>query len=463
MKLLYPTILVFCLMGLLALSGCDLGSAPGGGGTEGQGVTLSGRLVTESGSPLSGAMVRVKRVDSTAVLPKLARTSLAHVDLVLKADSVQSNGQGRFTFKNLDKGTYDLIVTSKCGDTLLSLLLRNLVLSENTDLGTDTVLASGTLSLQVRTSGGTAVAGALCQVAGTPWSDNTNAQGVCEIVGLPQGGVRVTVTHPTLPSGYSATLIVISRQETDGGTILLNGVEPPPDSSQVDTTGTGNPVSLRDTLQANQDTHVWGPSPAGSAIANTNDNQGKAAYFCIGAYDVSTVHRGLVQFNIPAGTTANSITKATLVLHVRNWLSKNVHTGNFRIDAHRLLKNWNEGTGVALDVKNSATVNGATGRERFWGSQNGAEDWSQLFIGLDGTDAVATPAGSVTRTVGYTGAWEIDITALAKFWANNPTQNFGLVLTTDMPVSNPLVVDLPHFHSRDAAVADSLKPRLLIE
>jgi hypothetical protein len=195
-----------------------------------------------------------------------------------------------------------------------------------------------------------------------------------------------------------------------------------------------------------------------------NKNGGIAATLSSGSYDVYGGGRALVRFDIPPGYTATNITKAVMRLTVSEWVIRNVHTA-VRLDVHRLLKSWKEGTsagGTEAGASNSALVDGITGLERFWGAQDGTEDWSQPLVGLNDVDAASQVSASLSKLPGTTGTWEFDVTALAKAWAGDPASNFGVVLATDMPADNDAVADYPMFHSKDAAVPVGSKPTLIL-
>lgn len=212
---------------LLLLGSCEFGWAPGdgGGGTEGQGVSLSGHLVTGTGAPLAGATVRIYPVDSAALAKGSA--DLSELVALAKAESLQTDANGRFAFSSVEKGTYDLIATGRQGDQSFSLIRRNLILDKNTYLGIDTVQASGSLLVQVRVAGGGLVAGAVCEISGTPWTVYSNDQGECAFTGLPPGTFRVAVRHISYPDGKSPDITVISGGQANGGTVEL-GEEPDP-------------------------------------------------------------------------------------------------------------------------------------------------------------------------------------------------------------------------------------------
>ena len=223
---------------LLLLGSCEFGSAPGpegGGGTEGQGVSLSGRLVTTSGSPLVGARVRISPSDSASTLAKGAVVNATFVVPAVKADSTLTNAEGRFTLSHIAKGTYDVSASFQRGDTLLSLFIPNLVINGNIDMGTDTVRASGSILVKVKLPEGQEVEGALCQIAETPWRIYSDGDGNCVLIGIPAGTYKVTVTHPSYPGGLSTVIGVVPGAQANGGIVLLSGSPMPPE----DTTGNG--------------------------------------------------------------------------------------------------------------------------------------------------------------------------------------------------------------------------------
>jgi hypothetical protein len=218
------------------------------------------------------------------------------------------------------------------------------------------------------------------------------------------------------------------------------------------------------TLPASADAPIIAAAPSqAGAGTHASLNFGKIPEFGVGTYDMNTVGRALVRFDLPTGLTAAQIERAVIRLHSHSWIAKNAKPDSVRIYAHRVLRDWKEGGGTSSNgTANSASIDGATGLERFWGSQNGSEDWNARLVGLDNTDASAAPAATATRPRSYVGSWEFDVTALAKAWANQPNQNFGVLFAGDIPAGNPQVADYPNFYAREAPVAESLKPVLII-
>jgi hypothetical protein len=212
---------LFSLMAalLLAQGGCDLiepKEQATGGGTSIDGLT--GDLVVMGGSPAAGATVRVYSAGGSTGLSKSAEASEA-----LALDSVQANSAGRFQFKNLPDGTYNLSASLRLSDTILSLWLPEIAVAGKTSLGVDTLHVSGTIVLQVR-AGNAAVSGALCAVAGGAWQASSDSLGVCTITGVPPGTFQATITHPSYSTALSADITVVGGATASGGVITLVGV-----------------------------------------------------------------------------------------------------------------------------------------------------------------------------------------------------------------------------------------------
>ena len=214
------------------------------------------------------------------------------------------------------------------------------------------------------------------------------------------------------------------------------------------------------TISAMQDGGISGALQGASS--NANNNYGRVLHFGVGVYNSETIGRGLVQFDVPANY-AGKITKAVLSLHSYDWVSVGTPGATHTVYVHKMLKSWKEGSAtVTAGQVNSATIDGISGLERFWGSQNGAEDWNRQLVGLDNIDAASVVSAQAAKASGYVGTWEFDVTSLAQQWAANPSQNFGLLLRADTPDTGPRQGDYPAFYTKDASVGASLKPRLIL-
>jgi hypothetical protein len=420
-------------MSLMLPVGCNLGTAPGG--TEGEGLT--GILVDGSGAPLAQVTVRVHpRTRSSLAKGQAAPATL---------DSTFTDARGRFDFKDLNDGRYNVSGTLVRQDSTLALFIQNVAYpGGRKDLGSRTLQASGGISFHLESD--TALpAGVVCRVPGSPYQSVVDASGHCVLSGVAPGTYQVEVTAPGYETTGLSSVKVVSGIQSDAGHLdLVDNPTPAP----------------RIRVIADADA-VIGSSvngyPDNNALSNVS--RGKIEVVSTGTYDVYSASRSLMKFTIPPGYKRANIERAVIRLTTKSWVDKNV-TAPFRIDLHRMLKSWKEGN-VGGEPLNSAAVDGATSLERFWGNQDGSEDWSEKFVGLNGIDAVALPAATQTKSPGDMTAWEFDVTELVKAWADDPSQNFGVLLATVFPTTNATVPDYPDIYAREAAV-ESTRPALII-
>jgi hypothetical protein len=221
------------------------------------------------------------------------------------------------------------------------------------------------------------------------------------------------------------------------------------------------PAFARAQFIAVADAGLSAPVPGNADNNGLSDlNSGADVHFSVGAYDMASAYRGVVRFTLPAGTSPGEISRAVIRMRVHSWVEKSV-SGVVRIDAHRILKDWKEGTGRGTGYFNSAVFDGVTARERYWTS-GGTSGWSQNLIGLNDMDAAAAPSASASVTSRSGTVLEWDVTDLAREWAADPSKNFGVVLASAFPASNALAMDFPRLHTREAPGGDSLKPTLIL-
>ena len=442
---LLPLLSTVFLVGFLGLSACNFGTAPGG--TEGEGLT--GILVDTHNRGTANIHVRVYP-DNPAVLHKGA-AEVAH------SDSTTTNSLGRFEFKNLVAGThYNLAASLSRGDTVYSLFIRDILYAGGRqDIGNKALAISGSISLRVLTGASTVTGSIVCRIAGSPFQGAVNDSGLCILTGLPPGIFQIEVLNPDFHIALSDALTVIQGTLTNGGSLELVLISPPGEVP-------GQPDELpKIAVVSNADVTISSSVPGFSdGKAYSNKNRGKETGMGPGTYDISSTSRALVRFKIPEGYTRAKISRAVIRLTNQSWTPKNV-SGPFRIDLHRLLKSWKEGTGTDMTA-NSATVDGATALERFWGNQDGSQNWSEKFAGLNDIDASALVAASVTKSPGDLGTWDFDVTELVRSWADDSSQNYGVIMAADFPTSNETVASYPTFNTRESAVADSLKPLLIL-
>lgn len=187
-------------LGAFLLSGCELGSAPTGGGTGAEGLT--GIIVDRSGNPVRGARVWIAPT-ATGSLNKRGAFQVA-----FKRDSTVTNRSGRYYFRGLAAGHYDVAATFTRNDTTFSLVARYVGVEGDAEAGKDTVLPAATLSTFVGDIQGTPIRGATCSVAEGPWLATTDSTGTCVLRGIASGDFVLLVTAPgkgTVPTSTYVT------------------------------------------------------------------------------------------------------------------------------------------------------------------------------------------------------------------------------------------------------------------
>src|SRR5690606_10430858 len=129
-----------------------------------------------------------------------------------------ADSEGRFQFRNLPDGAYDLYATLRIADdTVFSLYRRGIFVSGDTPAGTDTLRVAGGLVLEVRDSARAAIPGATCTLAGGIWQVLSDSAGSCLFAELPPGTFRVEVTHPAYPPAVSEDLVIEPGSLEPGG------------------------------------------------------------------------------------------------------------------------------------------------------------------------------------------------------------------------------------------------------
>ena len=132
----------------------------------------------------------------------------------------------------------------------------------------------------------------------------------------------------------------------------------------------------------------------------------------------------LIWFNVSSIPKGAILGKATLELYMtstRNGTSKKT------VAAHRLLKDWAEGTGAGIDGV-------AAKKDEVCGQWTGkGEDWSKAGADEPDEDYVATADDSI-EIEGKTSEWYAwDVTKMCQYWVNNPNNNFGAILLEPRP------------------------------
>ncbi len=177
-------------------------------------------------------------------------------------------------------------------------------------------------------------------------------------------------------------------------------------------------------------------SPAGAAVANltpvadtfingglSNNNAGRTAWFDAGTDGTGGVRRGLLRFDlssIPAGST---VTSATVQLTVTRVPANGPVNSSF--DLLRLLAGWNEGT---KGGNNGSTA--STGEATWNDRMRGTASWTTPGAKNDAA-GTASASAAVTSADNAKYSWSgSGLVADVQLWVDNPSQNFGWLLTS---------------------------------
>jgi hypothetical protein len=166
-----------------------------------------------------------------------------------------------------------------------------------------------------------------------------------------------------------------------------------------------------------------------------NINNAKSQIMRLGDSDQATMNQLLMKFTIPEWINANKIIDSRLVVNYK--AQSGISDVSFY--AYQVLRSWNAGNG--LNTVNSSVVNGATALERFYGSQNGSEDWNSPSIGLDNIDAKRQfEDNGHTRPFNNPDIYDLSftITDITKLWIMDPSANHGVLLTPYRYLDNKL-------------------------
>jgi hypothetical protein len=205
------------LAALLFVHACEFGSAPGGGGSGGEGLT--GILVDGKGAAVANAKVWVYP-DTLAILAKAARASAVRID------STTTDASGRYDFVNLTAGRYNLTASYTRRDTTYAFFLAGIEYpGGRADLGADTLRAASTVWAYVGDAEGIPVTNASCEIPGSPWRTFTDSLGRCEFKGVAGGEFTIRVLSASGRVQAEGVVTVIPGQIPVACQITLS--EPP--------------------------------------------------------------------------------------------------------------------------------------------------------------------------------------------------------------------------------------------
>lgn len=175
-----------------------------------------------------------------------------------------------------------------------------------------------------------------------------------------------------------------------------------------------------------------------------------------GSWDLNTIGRLLWKIALPDSLQGKSIVSAQAVFKVEGYMGRPVTGHDYKVEAHRMLRSWKEGTGAFPGVPNSATIDGATSLESSYGVP-----WNADMVGLDGVDADSSIGAYSVLPYGDTTSMVFDFTQLVKQWLAQPASNDG-VLFRSVEELDPSFPDYPGFGMSEDTIP-SHRPMLVIQ
>ncbi|MGL1903658.1 MAG: DNRLRE domain-containing protein [Fibrobacterales bacterium] len=196
-------------------------------------------------------------------------------------------------------------------------------------------------------------------------------------------------------------------------------------------------------------------------------NDGEVQFLTVGKYDGSTRTRSLIEFTALSTPQIDSVPKfAYLVLYRRTTWSKHYEV-DFKIDFHKLLKPWKEGSGEPSSVdlhfstaNDNSIADGVTGQEAFYN-----ESWNEVGVGLNDIDAGSLPIayGIVKENEMATfDSLAVNMTEAVKFWIENPSENYGFIMRHEDDLTLDISIpSYPSFYSCEIGLVDK-RPKLVL-
>ncbi len=284
-------------------------------------------------------------------------------------------------------------------------------------------------------------------------SSNNNVSSA--VIQLPSSVVSSSTIVPVSSSSTVTTSSVSSAPLSSSNSVSSSSATNPISSSTI----TEFTVTLQPGPSEGKDALIYYSPHPSSNTHLVSINEGVKELMAAGRFDAGTSFRSMISFNTATIPTNATITSATFVLSVSHWYDKHV-IEDYRIDIHKMLKSWKEGTGDKVEA--TALTDGVTGLERFWGSQDGTEDWNETFVGLDDVDASIQIFGSVTRSYSDLTPWNFDMTSLVQEWVSAPEVNFGVLMRNPSDkISSATLPAIPHFYTSERGVLED-RPKLVV-
>ena len=163
---------------------------------------------------------------------------------------------------------------------------------------------------------------------------------------------------------------------------------------------------------------------------NTNNMGGHTENECCEYDPANTDGKSfLIWFDVSSFPANTVIGEATLELY----MTSNRNGGNEKsVAAHRLLKEWAEGTGTGIDGR-AATPDEVCGQ---WTGKG--ENWEKFGADEPGVDFVEE-ANDTIQIAGDIGNWYIwNVTKMCQYWVQHPDENYGAILLEPRPHTQEL-------------------------
>ncbi len=203
-------------------------------------------------------------------------------------------------------------------------------------------------------------------------------------------------------------------------------------------------IGITVTLEPVKDTTIFSENGGKSSalgdlfVGKTNGTSGTDLRRALLAFNI--------EGNIPAGAVITSVTLTMRVEKISRFSAANI------IAVHKLSQDWGEGSSNSSNGRGSnATANDATWSHRFFNTSN---TWN-----VSGGDFSSTVSGSLNVSSTGTKTWNstVQMVADVQDWLDNPTSNFGWILSGGE--SSP--GSAKRFTSREGSA--SVRPKLTVE
>jgi hypothetical protein len=180
--------------------------------TETETGELAGHLVFGDGSMAQGANVEISPADTSQGLPKTSSAS--------QLESIQTDEEGRYSFTDLEDGTYNISASYIDNQDTLVAYRFNIVFVTTLYLGIDTLISQGKARTQVLLDG-QMVQGVDCYIPGTSYIAVTDDSGFCVISGILPGTYDISYRMDNYITETQTGVEVVSDETAEVGVVQL--------------------------------------------------------------------------------------------------------------------------------------------------------------------------------------------------------------------------------------------------